>query len=263
MIAVAHIDLGVQENCQFKCSGCSHASPTFSPWSMPLAMIERDLFALKPFFEIGSTQILGGEPLLHPQIVDVLRLVKLVRADRECTVITNGALLPKMPDDFWRELEILQISLYPGKPDHRALVEEKQKQFGFAWHCTQFDSFYRQLKSVPDDGVEAFRNCRWKSDCLTVHRGHLYLCSQSAFFPKALGLPNTDGLPLEGLTEEKLRTFLYRTEPLKTCKNCLAHSMQTEPWKEAKRSEWLKESTTNLLTELVIADSIPSTDLPP
>lgn len=248
MIEIGHIDLNVCEHCTHKCVACSHASPILAPWSMPLEMIERDLTALKPFLRVGNVQVLGGEPLLHRDIVEVLRLVKRVRIDRRSTVITNGSLLPRMTDEFWRELEYLQISVYP-KLDRAcvALAEAKSREYGFALGTTEFHDFYRQLKAVPDDGAASFRDCRWRKECFTVHRGHFYLCAQSAFFPKAiLHQPaETDGLPLEGLTEEKLAAFMARTEPFAACTVCRANTMLSDPWREAKRSEWIKESTTN------------------
>lgn len=214
---------------------------------MPLEMIEHDLNALKPFMRFGMVQILGGEPLLHPRIVDVIRLVKRIRLDRQTLIITNGGLLHRMPEDFWRELEQLQISVYDGKANNLELAERKSKEYGFALFSTRFESFHRQLKPVPDDGVKSFEGCHWKSDCFTIHRGHAFLCSQSCFFPKAImGLTAAiDGLPLEGLTEEKLQAFLNRTEPFNACKLCRANEMKTEPWREvSKRSEWIKESMT-------------------
>lgn len=248
MIEIGHIDLNVVEHCNFSCCACSHASPLHKPWSMPLEMIERDLTALKPILKCHSVQVLGGEPLLHPQIVEVLRLVKRVGLGRQMTVITNGALLPKMSDEFWRELDYLQISVYPKlSKEIVPFVHERKKQLGlkFGIGVTEFEVFYRQLKSEPDDGRESFKDCHWKRECLTVHRGHFHLCAQSTFFPKALmNLPaHTDGLPLEGITEEKLRAFMDRTEPFAACRICRANTMLSDPWREVKRSEWIKEST--------------------
>jgi len=245
VIELPHLDCNVCENCDKQCTGCSHASPILPPWSMPLEMIERDLLALKPFVTVGHLQILGGEPLLHKEIVGILRLVKRIRIDVCTTVITNGNLLPRMTEDFWRELEYLQISIYPTlDPKIPWLAECKSREYGFGLGTTVFDSFYREIKAVPDDGVESFRNCGWRHDCYTVHRGHFYLCSQSCFFPKAIqGLPpEIDGLPLEGLTEEKLGNFMNRTEPFNACRVCCAPLKQRVPWRESKRREWSKDS---------------------
>ncbi len=246
MIAIGHLDLNVVEHCNFSCCACSHASPIHKPWSMPLEMMERDLRALKPFLSCGSVQILGGEPLLHPQIVEAIRLVKSIRLDRMTSVITNGSLLPRMKEEFWRELEHLQISIYPTlEPGCVTLAEAKSRAYGFPLNTTVFDAFYRQLKAEPDDGVDSFRGCHWKTQCYTVHRGHFYLCSQSAFYPRMImHLPaETDGLPLEGITEEKLRAFMGRTEPFRACTICRAHTMETDPWREVERKRWVEKSS--------------------
>jgi hypothetical protein len=206
MIEINHLDLNITEHCTHRCVSCSHASPILPPWSMPLEMIERDLDALKPILRCRNIQLVGGEPTLHKQIVDVMRLVKAINIGN-LSVITNGSLLHRMPEEFWSELEYLQISIYPGKDAHVDLAREKAAFFGFGLGETNFTEFHRQFKTIPDDGAKSFENCHWKSDCYTVHRGHFHLCPQSTFFPKAvMGLPDSiDGLPLEGITEEALR----------------------------------------------------------
>ena len=67
---------------------------------MTLEMIERDLNTLKPFLKPQMITIVGGEPTLHPKLVEIIKLVKQIRIDDRCMVITNGKLLPKMKEEF-------------------------------------------------------------------------------------------------------------------------------------------------------------------
>jgi len=202
--------------------------------------------ALKPIARFHSVQLLGGEPLLHKNLPALMQITKRLRLDSATNIITNGHLLPKMRDEFWEALEYLQISIYPGFDETiLELVESKRSIYGFDVGTTRFSHFYSQFKKTPDEGVESFRDCHWKKTCFTIHRGFAFLCSQSCFFPKAImGLPaETDGLPLAGLTEEKLLAFLNRTEPFEACKICCANLMEPEPWREAtSRKAWLEES---------------------
>lgn len=245
MIQLGHCDIGICEHCTHRCVSCSHLSPLMSKWNMPLDMLERDMMALKPFVEFHTVQLVGGEPTLHPEIVEALRIAKRVRLGRTVSVITNGFLLDRMKEEFWQELEYLQISIYPGKECHVELAVEKSRQYGFGVGERKFDEFYKQFKPVPDDGAESFRLCHWRKDCFTIHRGHFHLCPQSTFFPKTLlALPESiDGLPLEGVTEEKLTAFMERTTPFEACRICCANEIQSAPWAEAKRDVWMKEST--------------------
>lgn len=244
MIEIGHLDLNIVEHCNLSCVSCSHGSPAADVWSMSLESIERDLSALKPFLHCQSINVVGGEPTLHKRIVEILKIIKRIRMDVGTVVVTNGTLLHRMPEEFWKELEYLSISVYSAlDKSNLVIAEEKQKQYGFGLGQREFTHFHRQFRKEPNDGSH-FKDCHWKSDCYTVHEGHFYLCPQSAFFPKRfMGLAeNTDGFPLEGATEEKLRAFTQRTEPLQTCRICIANEMKPAPWRESARKDWLEQS---------------------
>ena len=246
MIEIAHLDLNVVNHCNLSCVNCSHGSPAAVPYSMSLETIERDLTALKPFLKPHAVNLVGGEPTLHKQIVDIMRLTKRIRLDEATVVITNATLLPRMSEEFWQEVEYLSISVYPVlKPECLELAREKQEQYGFGLGERVFTEFHRQFRQEPNDGSH-FQTCHWKSDCYTVHEGFFYLCPQGAFFPQRLiGIrAEGDGLALDGITEEKLRAFMGRTEPLNACRICMANEMKPAPWRESPRKDWLEASKT-------------------
>lgn len=246
LIEIIHLDLNIVEHCNFHCTACSHASPLHKPWSMGLEEAEQDILALKPFLKVRNVNIVGGEPTLHPQLVEIMRLLKRIRLDEATHVITNGSLLPRMTEEFWKELEFLKVSIY-GRLDPAIplMVEEKSKELGFGIEMTEFKEFFLQLEAIPDGS--SFHDCPWKTDCYTVHRGYFYLCPQTTFFPGTLmGLPkHVDGLPLKGLTEDKLHDFMHRTEPFNACRTCRGYTKKV-PWSETKgREEWVKNSQLN------------------
>lgn len=246
MISLGHIDWNISEACNMACVSCSHAAPVAPAGFLSLDVIERDLLTLKPFLRCHANQLVGGEPLLHRDIVEIMRLMKRVRMDAATVVITNGTLLPRMEEEFWRELEYLSISVYPVlKAECLELAREKQKQYGFGLGERVFTEFHRQFRKEPNDGAH-FSTCHWKSDCYTVHEGHFFLCPQSVFFNKRFlnEAAHIDGLSLDGITEEKLNAFLHRTEPLNACRICMANEMKPAPWREAPRKEWLEISKT-------------------
>lgn len=244
MISIGHLDLNITEHCNMSCVSCSHASPVAKRWDMTLETIERDLTALRPFLHCHQLNVVGGEPTLHKQIVEIMRLLKQIKIANGTVVITNGTLLPRMPEEFWKELEYLSISVYPTlKSECIDLALEKQKQYQFGIGQRVFTDFHRQFRAEPGDGSN-FTSCHWKSDCYTVHEGYFFLCPQSAFFPKRfMGMDaGVDGLSLGSLTEEKLAAFINRTEPLNACRICMANEMKAAPWREAPRKEWLEVS---------------------
>lgn len=206
--------------------------------------LERDLAAIKPFMHFHKLQMVGGEPTLNKQLPELMRVARASGVGREIMVITNGSLLRRMPDEFWQELDLLSLSIYPRlDTDIPAFAKAKCKEFAKPFYFTVFTDFYQQIRREPNDG-QHFHSCHWRSDCWTLHRGSFYFCPQSLFFPKPLlGHESIDGLPVSDLTEEKLEAFLTRKQPLESCKVCMANEMKGAPWQESKRSDWIKEST--------------------
>lgn len=247
MITLPHLDINVVTHCNNRCVSCSHASPFTKAWEMSIPQIVGDLVAIKPFLRFNRIQLVGGEPLLHSNLRDMIYAAKQSGVGAQVSVTTNGRTLSRQSETFWEELQILQISIYPGlDPGQVELAVSKAGQYGFALHTHEYTEFYQQFKATPDDGRHSFDNCHWKSDCYTLHCGKFYLCPQSCFFPhNFMDLPaGVDGLDLRGLTEEKLTGFLNRKEPFNACKICLANQLTTRPWSESKNKEsWIKEST--------------------
>lgn len=213
---------------------------------MSAETMRRDLAALQPILHIRQLVFVGGEPLMHPRIVELLQVAREANICEDVLTITNGVLVKKMPEAFWAAKPTLWISRYPVLPQANVdFAEAKSKEHGFWLGIRQSDRFYKQFKATPDDGRETFRNCPWKSTCFTVHEGRFYLCPQSCFFPSQLmKLPDgLAGLPLEGITREKLQAFMDRTEPFDACRICLGMGPEMDWHQNDNMEEWIKDAT--------------------
>ena len=247
MINLNTLESNITRHCTQRCACCSHASPWAKPYFMRPEQLAKDLAVLKPFVHCRQFFALGGEPLLHPKICEILDVITASGITDQNGVLTNGALLGRMPEEFWQKVKCLRISVYP-KLDRAmiSLAQSKASQYGFFLGISYIDLFWKQFKRTPDDGRESFAHCPWKGSCLTVHDSHFYLCPNSAFFPDSfMGLPiETDGLPLdENLTEEKFQSFLDRKEPLTTCQICHSYA-ERNLWHEVNSlEEWKKDAT--------------------
>lgn len=208
--------------------------------------LARDLAMLKGVAKFHRIQMVGGEPTLHRNLVAMMKVSRASGIAVDVSVITNGKLLPRMTDEFWSTLDVLQLSVYPDLD--RSIIELAQSKCaerGKPCYVSEFTGFHKQFRATPSDGSN-FNSCHWKADCYTVHEGHFALCPQSLFFPKNfMGLGQfVDCVPLAGITEEKFNGFLNRQEPLNACRICVANELRSEPWSESQNKEaWLKESS--------------------
>jgi hypothetical protein len=55
-----------------------------------------------------------------------------------------------------------------------------------------------------------------------------------------MGLPSTiDGLPLRGLTEDRLREFLAQNKPLNACRICSGAKGEEHEWRQVRNErDW-------------------------
>lgn len=246
MITGSSFEANIVRHCNKRCAGCSHASPWAKLYLMSPEVLERDLNRLLPFFHSNQFWLLGGEPLLHPDILSMIDVARKSCISDMVGIITNGTRLDRVPEEFWSRIDFLRISAYPDlDPKMLEIANSKSKQYGCGLGIDQVVSFFKQLKINPGGG--SFFNCPWKDHCWVVHDGFMFLCPSAAFFPsRFMDIdPVTDGIPLdETLTEEKLKAFLdNRNVPFKTCSICESFSVQM-PWHEVKtEEEWLRDST--------------------
>lgn len=251
MIRFEHLDVNVVDHCNNHCTSCTHCSPFSEPSFMPPETLAADLRKLREVAHFDYICLLGGEPLLHPELDQLVRVTKASGAGDQARVVTNGWLLPQMREEFWRAMweQAIEWTVYPNIPadvesESDRVMETKCPLF----HITPFKNRRAEFSycfDAPDDGTR-FRQCYWKGSCMTVHYGHLFLCAQSRVFPhRWLGKEQGhDGLPLDGITEESLQAFLDRTEPLSSCSICAGSFAKTHPHEQcASEEEWKKRST--------------------
>jgi hypothetical protein len=209
-------------------------------------VLKRDLGVMKNHLRTKLLFVQGGEPLMSPHVVELLRLCLESGIAKQCGILSNGKLLKQQGDDLWALLRDghceLRLSCYPDlAPDIVPWIEAKAREWNFFVRPQQIGSFKPLF--LKNDG-STYYGCPWNR-CLTIHEGFFYLCPLTTFFPKQfMGLPeHIDGIPIDGMTDEILDTFLHRTHPLETCKICAGGRGQDIPWKQNKsKEEWEAEA---------------------
>lgn len=248
-------EINAVRHCTNACVACNHASTKFTErYFMAPAVLARDLEVMKNHLRTKLLFVQGGEPLLHPQIVELMSLCYDSGIAKQCGVLTNGKLLKRMGDDFWemlatRKME-LRMSCYPDlATDIVPFALEKGQQWGFFVRPQEIGAFKPVFRSVPDGST--YFGCPWRR-CITIHEHWFYLCPLSTFWPEQFMKrterwkdidPHIDGIPIEGMTDEKLDTFLKRSHPLESCKICSGATGPSIPWHQnGSKEEWESEA---------------------
>lgn len=148
---------------------------------MPPAVLRQDLDILQNLIHCQQFYLLGGEPLLHPQLSAMLDVVNRSSIGDATCILTNGTLSTRMPEEAWAKVDLFQISVYP---DLDPIQIEHADAMGARYNCIvgkrPFDMFCKQFKSDPSG--RSFFSCPWKDRCLTIHAGSFFRCPQSALY---------------------------------------------------------------------------------
>lgn len=258
MITLPHLETDITQACQLSCVACNHAVPLWrahGPWAAKREQVERDLSTLARFAHTPTWGALGGEPLLHHGLVDILKTVRDTGIADRTSVWTNGLLLPRQKPEFWRAFDELVVSIYPGKHDAASLdwIAKKCEDEGVRYvprderANPNFMTFLEPVPTGPAVTQAKYTGCAFR-------RGNNYAASYGFFFMCCCGphLPmlvqgrafGDDGVRIEGLTEDGLAAYIGQVEPLGACTHCAGRDTAKRiPWSEQRDPViWLKTS---------------------
>lgn len=253
MIHIPHLETDVTTRCQLSCVACNHCVPMWrlvGPREADPRQVEQDLNRLAKFVHAEYWGALGGDPLLHPALVDILRIARRSGIANAIEVWTNGVLLQQMPSEFWQECDVLVLSLYPNLPMDVEWVTQRCKEDHVRLTVRSvMTDFFALLEKTPTEGDATrrkFHSCFFRGFSRAVNEGHLFTCCVSPQLPYLLQEKNygADGLAItETLTEEAVAAFLDRTEPLGCCSICAGSPAPVVRHQQQRNvAEWLKAS---------------------
>ena len=93
-----HIDYHISHLCNLSCESCNHLTNSKHNKILTLKEIENDFLLWYKKIQPCSIHLLGGEPLLNPQIYEILELIRNYFKNSNIKLLTNGLLLHKYPN---------------------------------------------------------------------------------------------------------------------------------------------------------------------
>jgi organic radical activating enzyme len=261
VITLPHLETNVTIACQLRCVSCNHfvalqTNEARKRLADPLQVYD-DLSALSKFVHVDAWGALGGEPLLHPNLLEVLTAVTKTRIADVMEVWTNGiAVRQKMTSALWDAFDRLVVSVYPGTLDDAEIEWIKSAaqeacvdvQIKDERHVPNFERLLEPTRTNAVDTSRKYHACFFKDYSRVADRGYFYRCCTSPFIPRLLlGLEEgTDGIRIDTLTESALLQFLNQQEAPASCQVCSgldpAIRRRTD-WKEERNPEaWLVAS---------------------
>ena len=239
-----YVETHVVDHCNLNCKGCSHYCPITPKNFINIKDYEKNLKVLSNKFQIKRFRIMGGEPLLHPEINQFIEITRKYLKDTNISLVTNMTLLDKMDDDFWEAMRTnainLDISVYPVIKEKYAdlinLIKSHKITIGDIHDCYNF--VFRFSKKANKD---EFEYCPTKS-CVNLRKSRLYICPRGCYmdnFNKFFGskYPEEKGIDIRFNSPKKILKYLNKPSP--TCEICLAkeEDWKTSVWEVSKKQE--------------------------
>ena len=258
-------EIHLAEHCNLNCAGCNHFSSLASPELVGTEEFTRDIVRMSELFNHDSERIylMGGEPLLHPEITKLMKIARDAFPSSRIIVYTNGLLLSKKEPEFWETCHDcnigIMISTYPISLDVQT-IKDKAEKFGvnLTWtsapKAALSDSSFIVSpidKSGSGDITKSFAYCFESNNCITLKHGKLFTCVFAAHvhhFSEKFGvdIPITEADYIDIYKETDANTVLEKlARPIPACRFCsggrFTKSSRKIAWHRSEQdiNEWI------------------------
>ena len=257
---LSYFVLNILDHCNLRCKGCDHFAAVAEERFVSLNDIKKDLAQISKILngDVARIGVMGGEPLLHPQLKDILIYTRLFFPKTLIQLVTNGLLLLRQDEEFWRicrEQNIVIVNTkYPINLDYEAIKET------VAVHGVMFE-LYGGIRKITktsykipldiegrQDPKESFIECFHANTCPLLMEGKLYSCTVAPnvrHFNKRFGthmeLGDGDSLDIYSVKKaSELLNFLSCPKPF--CRHCdVSNRSYGHKWEHSRLeiNEWV------------------------
>lgn len=252
---LSQVEFHIVDHCNLNCAYCDHFTPLADKNFCKIEDIIEDFKKLKKIFDnIGKIFIVGGEPLLHPNLLDILEPLRNIYPKSEIVIITNGILLEKQDDNFFNALKKYNIALsmthYPLKIDYEGWIKKLNdmgiKSYYFSLNRNKMKKQNLNPKGN-NDKKEAFSKC-WEKKCHFLRDGKLYICTPAPnihflnkYFNLDFKLKKKDYIDINKIKSASYINALFQ-KPIDFCRYCNDGEIEFEKYAISKKelSEWVK-----------------------
>lgn len=245
-----YLEFHVADHCNLNCKYCTHYSPLVQqPVYTEYERFAADLLQLKKYIaDIGVVRILGGEPLLNPELGRFIGLTRELYPASIITVVTNGMLIdrlePSLIEIMKKNMAFFHISFYPPLKDKvqeiQKFLYEQQIPYTITAMITEFN---KTQTMTPQSDEDFFYRC-FQASCTCLHGGKVAPCYApftTKYFNAAFGkeLPVDEGIDLydDTLTAPVLKAELLI--PMERCRYCTGG--KACPWEIVGKNSALED----------------------
>ncbi|MCR5421188.1 MAG: 4Fe-4S cluster-binding domain-containing protein [Lachnospiraceae bacterium] len=258
-----YLIFNILDHCNLRCKGCDHFACIADEKFYSYESVASDIRRMAEIFDgdyIMKIAIMGGEPLLHPELLEILKETRKNFPFATIRLTTNGILLLKQNEEFWRICRENDITIVNTKYPINLNYEAMKKKAGS--ENVRFQYFkgsgedvikhsFKKIINLNGDSnpADSFSRCHISNYGNFVLEGKFYGCPFSAQsfrifnkkFNRNLRITEEDYLDIYKVND-KNEFFQFAARPKFYCRYCKGLSPMF-PWSrsEGKMTEWIEE----------------------
>lgn len=181
-------DVNLVDHCNMKCKGCLRFSNLVTePFFADFDRMIRDWERIKElFWGVERIKLMGGEPLLSPDIIRYVEEARRIFPDADIMITTNAILInerqTKLFDAMKKNNCFFDISLYAAMEKKEQTIRDILDQYG-VWYQINYTKgdFYKVMSAEGKyDMEQAYADCTAKN-CHHLREGKLSVCSRPQY----------------------------------------------------------------------------------
>ena len=246
------LDIHIVDHCNLRCKACAHFSNCVENETVySLEFLRRNCGHLQTLIpDIHRICLLGGEPLLHPNIGEIIAATREIFPLADIHLVTNGLLLESVSPDFldiMRKLDIcISLSLSPPLFEKADALKTFLQTWGGQYFIWDKKFFERRL--VQESLFEAqnqFAKCGHNMALRGPRLGYCVMALYTDYYNKYFR-----GGAVKSLPEDRgVDIFAHKTgkslmdalqQPLELCSQCVscdAGDLFFEKWEDGTTPE--------------------------
>ena len=264
---LSYLEISITEHCNLNCARCSNFSPLAKDHFADLDIFKQSIIKLAQISaqRIDEIRLIGGEPLLNPDIIEYFEIIRLHLPKTRLSLFTNGILLPEQSHEFYNYIETNNVRIFisdyfDGKLKEDILIicnlfnlNDHIRFIDTAGELKEFNNIDIDIVNTHDSIIN-YNKCSLGRTCLHMRDDRIYICPIVAHidhfnkhFNEDLKLSTQDFIDIADLESlEELIDFVNEPKDDAFCKNCDLDSRNSKSFKMKHTDydiyEWYKKN---------------------
>ena len=233
-------------------------SPYLDSAFSELESFKKDLVEVKKYINFNEFRFVGGEPTLHPTIIDFFKETKNSGIAKKIAICTNGSSIFTLTPEFFLAVDLIYISMYTETGINYNKITEyldsiaDKYDFKYVYENkgTTFIKMHSDVELPQGQAQQNFMKCQiaWDWGCISFKDGRLFRCGisqiKNKFFKQTGQLEPYNFLKEDSIlihdpefNKQILNEFIFSRKSLKACKFCFGTRNKSVPRKQLTTQE--------------------------